>query len=129
MRTKCIIFGETLRIRIKKFKQNLPKSYSKSTNIAITTCKFSKFFRGSMPPDHPRAFLVFKLASNLFCQKKKKYAQKLWKLCPPLLKFLSTSLLEYTVLSFLQHFKHRHCMKKSTKLNRLELTLFPLDGR
>ena len=28
VRTKCIIFGEALRIRIKKFKLNLPEGYS-----------------------------------------------------------------------------------------------------
>ena len=38
---KCIVFGETLRIRVKKFKGNLPENYSKSTKIAITACKFS----------------------------------------------------------------------------------------
>ena len=27
MRTKCIIFGETLKIKVKKFKQNLPENY------------------------------------------------------------------------------------------------------
>ena len=59
VRTKCIIFGEALRIRVKKFKQNLAEeNYSKSTKIAITACKFSKIFYGSMPPDYPRAFLV-----------------------------------------------------------------------
>ena len=45
------IFGETLRIRVKKFKQILPENYSKCTKIAITSRKFSKFFRGSMFPD------------------------------------------------------------------------------
>ena len=58
VRTKCIMFGEALRIRVKKFKQNLAENYSKSTKIAITACKFSKIFWGSMPPDYPRAFLV-----------------------------------------------------------------------
>ena len=55
VRTKCLIFGEALRIRVKNFKQNWPENYSKSTKIAITACKF---FRGSMSPDPPRAFLV-----------------------------------------------------------------------
>ena len=66
---KCIIFVEALRIRVKKFKQNLPENYSKSTKIAISACKFSKIFRGSMPPDPPIAF-VSQSASNLFCRKK-----------------------------------------------------------
>ena len=51
VRTKCIIYGEALRITVKKFKQNFPENYSKSTNIAIAACKFSKNFRGSMSPD------------------------------------------------------------------------------
>ena len=40
-------------IRVKKFKQNLPENYSKSTKITIVACEFSKFFRGSTPPDPP----------------------------------------------------------------------------
>ena len=68
MRTKCIIFGEVLISKAKQFKQNLPKNYAKSTKIAITACKFSKFFRGSMPPDPPRTFLVIQSASTLFGQ-------------------------------------------------------------
>ena len=58
VRTKCIIFGEALTIRVKKFEQNLAENYLKSTKIAITVCKFSKDFPGSMPPDPPKAFLV-----------------------------------------------------------------------
>ena len=48
VRTKCI--GEALRIRIKTFTQNLRENYSKSSKIIIPACKFSKIFRGSMPP-------------------------------------------------------------------------------
>ena len=69
VRIKCNIFGEALRIRVKKFTQNLPENYSKRTEIAITACKFSNF-RGSMLPDPPKAFLKSQLASNLFCRKK-----------------------------------------------------------
>ena len=54
VQTKRIIFGKALRIRVKKFKQNLPENYSKST----TACKFSKFFWISMPPD-PLELFVF----------------------------------------------------------------------
>ena len=59
VRTKCIIFGEALGIRpkVKKCKQNYPEIYSKSTKIAITACKFSKIFRGSMPPTFLGPFL------------------------------------------------------------------------
>ena len=63
------IFGEALRIRVKKFKQNLLENDSKRTKIAIAACKFSKNFRESMPPDPPTAFLVSQSASNQFCQK------------------------------------------------------------
>ena len=48
----------------KNVKKNLPKNYSKSTKITITACTFSQFFRGSMFPNPPRAFLVSQSASN-----------------------------------------------------------------
>ena len=56
---KCIIFGEALRIRVKKFKQNLSENYTKNTKIAIAACKFSKFYRESMPPDPLDSFFFF----------------------------------------------------------------------
>ena len=46
------------------------KIIQKAVKPAITACKFSKIFRGSMPPDRPKAFLVFQSASKQFCQKK-----------------------------------------------------------
>ena len=93
VRTKCIILGEALRTRVKKFKQNLSENYSKSTKIAITACKFSKIFRSSMLQDPPRDFSVSQSASNLFCRKKKIRLKKMWKLCPsPFSKFLATLL-------------------------------------
>ena len=49
VRTKRIIFGEALRIRVKKFKQSSAENYSKSTKIGITACKFSKIFGGATP--------------------------------------------------------------------------------
>ena len=58
MGTKCVILLEALRIGVKKFKQNLLEIYSESTKIAITARKFSKNFRGSMPPD-PLGSLLF----------------------------------------------------------------------
>ena len=64
VRTKCIIFGEALRIRVKKFEQNLRENYLESTKITITVCKFSKHFRGSMPPDPLKASSVSQSASN-----------------------------------------------------------------
>ena len=38
------IFGEALGIRVKKFKQNLPENYSKSTKITVTARESSKIF-------------------------------------------------------------------------------------
>ena len=52
MRTKCIIFGEALRIKVKKCKQNLPESYAKGTKIAITACKFLKILCPRAPLEH-----------------------------------------------------------------------------
>ena len=80
VRTKCIIFGEALKIRVKKFKQNFRENYLKSTEVTIAACKFSKNFRGSMPPDPPRAFasISFKLVLS-----KKIRLKKVWKLLPP----------------------------------------------
>ena len=80
VRTKCFIFGEALRIRFKKFK------------IAITVRKFSKFFQGSMPPDHPRAF-VSQSTLTLFCRKKSCAPKKdVEILALPLSKSLATPL-------------------------------------
>ena len=64
IRTKCIIFGETLRFRGKKFKQNLPKNCSKSAKMAPAVCQFLKFFLGSMPPGPPRAFFTLNMLYN-----------------------------------------------------------------
>ena len=83
MRTKCIIFGGTLRIRVKKFIQNLPENYSKSTKIAITACKFSNFFRGSLPPDPLKCFLFL---NQLQICSTKNVLEKKWKWCPPSFK-------------------------------------------
>ena len=78
VRTKCIIYGEALRIRVKKFKRNLRENYSKSIQIAITACKFSKFFRGSMPPDPLESFLCLNQL-QISCAEKNTL-KKTWKL-------------------------------------------------
>ena len=52
-----MIFGEALRITGKKNKQNLRENCSKSTEMAITVCKFSKMFREACP----------RSPINLFC--------------------------------------------------------------
>ena len=103
MRAKCIVIGEALRIKVKKFQQNLRENYWKSTKIAITACKFSKYFRVSMPPDHPKVFLASPSVSNKFSRKK--YA---WKKCGnysgPLFKFLATPLVPVLFSCFLLNF-------------------------
>ena len=54
LQTKCIIFGEALKNRVKKFTQNLPENYSKSTKITKAACKFS----GGACPCTPLHFFV-----------------------------------------------------------------------
>ena len=88
----AIIFGEALRIRVKKFKQTLPENYSKSTKIAITACKFSKIFRKSMPPDLPRDFFVSESASNQFWRKTNTLEKNVEIRAPSLLQFLAAPL-------------------------------------
>ena len=78
---KCIIFGEALRIRIKKLKQNLAENYSKSTKIAIRSCTFFKHFPGSMPPDPLEPFL-FLNELQISSADKKIRLKAMWKLCP-----------------------------------------------
>ena len=65
--------GEVLRIRVKKLKRNLRENYSKNAEIAIKTCKFSNFFRGSMSPDPLKLFLF--LNQLQISSAKKKYAE------------------------------------------------------
>ena len=91
LRTKGTIFGEELRIRVKKFTHNLPE-YFKSTKIAITGCRFSKIFQGSMPPD-PLELFLFLNQLQICSAEKNLHLKKRWKLWPPLLsKFLATPL-------------------------------------
>ena len=59
MRTKCIIFGEALRIKVKEFKHNLPENCLKSTKIAVTARKFSKILRGACSRTPLELFLFF----------------------------------------------------------------------
>ena len=86
---------EAFRIRVKKFKQILPENYSKSTKIAIAVCTFLKIFRGSMPSDLPRAFLVCHHLQISSAEKKKTLENnaKIMRLPPPPpLKILATPL-------------------------------------
>ena len=59
MLDRFVVVVEVLRIRVKKSKPSLCENYSKSTKLAITACKFSKIFRGSMPSDPLQLFLSF----------------------------------------------------------------------
>ena len=91
VQTKCILFGEAPRIRVKKFKHNLPENYSKSTKIAISLqhVNFQKFSGGACP----RTPLELSWFNQLqICSAEKNTLKKMWKLCPPLLKFLATPL-------------------------------------
>ena len=38
--------------------------------MATTVCKFSKIFRGSMPPDSPRAVFILNILENDSARKK-----------------------------------------------------------
>ena len=94
VRTKCIIFPEALRIRVKTFTHNLPEKYSTSTKIAITACKFSKFFRGSTPPAPLGSFLFLHHFKLVLKNQKRKYdGKKSGNYAPPPpLKFFATPL-------------------------------------
>ena len=78
VQTKCIIFGATLRIRGKKFKQNLPKTCLKSTKMAATACKISENFRGSVPPDSPTAFFILNMLQNNSAEKLRLKISRNW---------------------------------------------------
>ena len=95
VRTKRIIFGKALRIRVKNFKQNLPENYSQNAKIAITVCKFLKFFRESMPPDPLQSFSCFSISFVFVLPKKNTLEKNVKIMLPPssLLKFLATPLL------------------------------------
>ena len=94
---KCITYGEALRIRIRKFEQNMRENYSKSTKIAITVCKFSKIFRGACPRTSI-FLLVSQSASDLFCRKKKTLEKNV-EIMPPLLKFLAPPLAIFSAMA------------------------------
>ena len=96
-----IVLGEALRIWVKQFKQNLPENYLKSTKIIITACIISKIFRGSMPPDLPKAFLVSQSALALFCR-----------------KILRLKIVEVTAPPF-QNFSLCHCLPACSSRCRL----------
>ena len=72
---KCMIF-KALKIAVKIFKQNLHENYAKSTKIAFTACKFSKFFRRSMSPV-PR-LSCFSCSFKLILSKENTL-EKMWK--------------------------------------------------
>ena len=51
------MFAEALRVKVKKIKQSLRGSYSKSSKIAITAHKFSKISGGACPQTPLEIFL------------------------------------------------------------------------
>ena len=63
VRTKCIIFGEALKVRGQKYEQTLLENCSINAKIVITACKISKIFRGSMPRPRLKLFLLLKINS------------------------------------------------------------------
>ena len=67
---KCITFGETLRFRGKKFKQNLLKNCLTSAKMTTPVYKFSKNFQGSMSPDPLRVFFILNMLQNNSAEKK-----------------------------------------------------------
>ena len=87
VRTRCIIFGEALRVRVKKFKQNSPENYSKSTKMAITACavSFQNLSRRSIPPDLPKAFSCFSISFTLVCPQKNTLEKNVEIMAPSLL--------------------------------------------
>ena len=88
VQTKCIIFDEALRIRVKKLKQNLSENYSK-----ITAYKFSKREHAPRPPE---SLFCFSISFKLVLPKKKNTLEKnyvaIMSPYPLLLKFLATPL-------------------------------------
>ena len=79
------------RIRVKNLNKILAENYLKSTRITIRACTFSKIFRGSMPPDLPRAFLVFNQLQICSVEKKNMLDSNV-EIMLPLLKILATPL-------------------------------------
>ena len=88
MQTKCIIFGEALKIRVKKFKHSLRENYSKSTKITITPCKIS----GGVCPRTPRELFLFLNQLHISSVEKKNAGKKVEIMPSPLLQFLATPL-------------------------------------
>ena len=58
------IFGEALRIRVKKFKQNFTENYSKTTKIAIEACTFLKISGGAYPRTSREPFPLLKILAT-----------------------------------------------------------------
>ena len=81
--------GEALRIRAKKFKQNLRENFAKSNKIAITACEFSKISEGACPRT-PLELLLFlsQLKISLVLPKKIRLKKELEIISPiPYLNF------------------------------------------
>ena len=68
----------------KKFKQNLPENYSKSTKVTITACQFSNYLWGSMPTDPQKLFVSLKLNQLQICSAEKNTLEKNVEIMAPL---------------------------------------------
>ena len=113
MRTKCIIglFGEELKIRVKRFKQNLPENCLKSIKIAIIACKFS---RVACPQTPLKPFLLLNQL-QISSAEKKVFENNVEIMPPPPLKILAM-----LVSAVYQHFPNegsKFCSKVAVGLN------------
>ena len=70
----------------KKFKQNLPENFSKSTKIVNKASKFSRFFQGEHAPGPPQELFVF-LNQLQICSAKKIRLKQRGNYVPPILNF------------------------------------------
>ena len=73
------------------------ENYSKSTQIAITVCKFSKIFGGEHAPE-PLYFYLF-LEQLQICSVEKKTLEKNVEIMPTLLKFVATPLAIFSAIT------------------------------
>ena len=90
VRTKCIIFGETLRFRGKNLYKIYLKIVQKVLKWPLQYVNFQKIFLESMLPDPPRAF--FSICFKIILHEKKNTLENLANLeAPSLKKFLNAS--------------------------------------
>ena len=82
-----MICGETLKLRSQKYEQTLPVNCLKSTKMAITVCKFSKFSGEACPRTPLESFLLLScLKLTLPALPEKNKLKKVAKFGAPFLK-------------------------------------------